>query len=101
MLEQGLIHQTRMALSPVGTQADVDLVASIYEEPWWLEMLGDHNLQAIWHKVWVSISSWDVRALNSVLFVAARLDSKFVFRIFSSALCSFLIITRCIILYVV
>ena len=50
---QGLIHQTRMALSPVGTQADVDLVTSIYEEPWWLEMLGDRNLEAIWHKVWV------------------------------------------------
>ena len=52
LIDQGLIHQTRMALSPVGTQADVDLVASIYEEPWWLEMLGDQNLEAIWHKVW-------------------------------------------------
>jgi hypothetical protein len=38
LIDQGLIHQTRMALSPVGTQADIDLLTSIYEEPWWLQV---------------------------------------------------------------
>ena len=39
LIVQGLIHNTRMALSDAGTQADVDLISTLYEEPWWLDML--------------------------------------------------------------
>jgi len=48
---QGMIHSTRMALSSMGTQADVDLVRELYEERWWLQELAARNLTAVWHRV--------------------------------------------------
>ena len=41
-----------MALSPVGTQADVDLLQSIYIEPWWLEALAARDVTVISHKLY-------------------------------------------------
>lgn len=52
LIVQGLIHSTRMALSPVGTQADVDLLQSIYIEPWWLEALAARDVTVISHKLY-------------------------------------------------
>lgn len=54
LIYQGLIHQTQMALSEAGTQADVDLVAQLYEESWWLEQLAAGDPGAIWHRQWWS-----------------------------------------------
>ena len=51
LIVQGLIHSTRMALSPVGTQADVDLLQRLYIEPWWLEGLIARDLRVIGHKM--------------------------------------------------
>ena len=51
LIYQGMIHSTQMALSRLGTQADVDLVASLYEEPWWLEELARGNTTAVWARV--------------------------------------------------
>lgn len=48
---QGIIHSTRLALSPVGTQADVDLVRNLYEEPWWLQALADKDLLSFGKKL--------------------------------------------------
>jgi len=51
LIVQGLIHSTRMALSPVGTQADVNLLESHYIEPWWLAALAARDLNVIGHKM--------------------------------------------------
>ena len=52
LIVQGIIHNTLMALSPVGTQADVDLVRSLYGEPWWLEALAARDLTVVGDKQW-------------------------------------------------
>lgn len=52
LIVQGLIHNTRMALSPVGTQADVDLLQKLYIEPWWLQGLIARDLTVISHKLY-------------------------------------------------
>jgi hypothetical protein len=44
---QGIIHNTRMALSGMGRQADVDLVTNLYEEVWWLDFLASGNLSSM------------------------------------------------------
>lgn len=54
LIMQGIIHSTRLALSPVGTQADIDLVQRLYQEPWWLEMLAAGDPVAIWRKLFFS-----------------------------------------------
>ena len=46
--DQGIIKHTRMALTDLGTQADVDMAVRFYEERWWLEELAARNLSAIW-----------------------------------------------------
>ena len=51
LIVQGLIHSTRMALSEAGTQADVDLLESIYIEPWWLQALAARDVTVISHKM--------------------------------------------------
>ena len=51
LIVQGLIHSTRMALSPAGTRADVKLLEDIYIEPWWLEALAARDVTVISHKV--------------------------------------------------
>ena len=52
LIVQGLIHSTRMALSEVGTQADVDLLESVYIENWWLEALAARDVTVISHKLY-------------------------------------------------
>jgi hypothetical protein len=52
LIVQGLIHNTRMALSEVGTQADVDLLEHIYIEQWWLEALAARDVTVISHKMY-------------------------------------------------
>ena len=45
---QGMVHNTRMALSPVGTMRDAAVVADIYAEAWWIEALAERDEEAIW-----------------------------------------------------
>jgi hypothetical protein len=52
LIAQGLIHNTRMALSPAGTHADVDLLEGIYIEPWWLAALAARDVTVISHKMY-------------------------------------------------
>jgi hypothetical protein len=52
LIVQGLIHNTRMALSPVGTQADIDLLEKHYIEDWWVEALAARDLTVIGHKLY-------------------------------------------------
>ena len=54
LIVQGIIHSTRLALSPVGTRADVDLVRNLYGEPWWLDALAARDLTVIGHKLFFS-----------------------------------------------
>ena len=57
LIVQGIIHSTRLALSPVGTQADVDLVKNLYEEPWWLAALAARDETVVGHKLVRRLSS--------------------------------------------
>ena len=52
LIVQGLIHSTRMALSPVGTRADVELLERHYIEPWWLQALAARDVTVISHKLY-------------------------------------------------
>ena len=47
-VDQGMIHNSRLALSEVGEQQDVDTLTNGYEEVWWLEQLARRNASAIW-----------------------------------------------------
>lgn len=47
LIYQGIIHNTRLALSVVGQQQDLD-TAEKYEEKWWLAQLAARNVSAIW-----------------------------------------------------
>ena len=60
MQEQGTIKHTLMALSPAGTQADVDIARGLYEEGWWLEGLIAEDLTAVWHRQFFS-HNYEVR----------------------------------------
>lgn len=66
LIYQGLIHSTRMALSSVGVQADVDLITSIYQEPWWLRMLSDGVLDGVWRKAFYP-HNYEVTAFEAYL----------------------------------
>ena len=48
LIFQGMIHNTKMALTPVGKQRDVTVVTELYQEDWWLEQLARRNASAIW-----------------------------------------------------
>ena len=48
LIYQGIIHNSRLALSAVGQQQDVDTIANQYQEDWWLRELAARNLSAIW-----------------------------------------------------
>ena len=43
-----MIHNSRLALSAVGEQQDVDTLTEGYQEEWWLEQLARRNASAIW-----------------------------------------------------
>lgn len=52
---QGMIKHTLMALSEVGTQADIDIVRDHYAEDWWLQaLLAMDPFHAIWHRQFFS-----------------------------------------------
>ena len=63
---QGMVHNTRMALSPVGTMRDVAVVADIYAEAWWIEALAERDEQAIWMRHYYphnyEITAWEAFA---------------------------------------
>eukprot|EP00035_Acanthoeca_spectabilis_P012295 m.219527 g.219527 ORF g.219527 m.219527 type:complete len:991 (+) comp15583_c0_seq1:238-3210(+) len=50
LIYQGMIHNTRVAGSSVGTARDVQVVQSLYQENWWLEALAARNLSQIWQR---------------------------------------------------
>ena len=52
LISQGIIHHSRMAMTPVGRQRDVDLIASLYQEDEWLAALAAKDERAIWQKRW-------------------------------------------------
>jgi hypothetical protein len=51
MGQSGIGH-SRMAMSPVGTQAEVDFLTAFWMEQWWLTMLIARNTSAIWARKW-------------------------------------------------
>lgn len=51
-LNQAGIGHSRMAVSSVGTQADVDFLSNLFREPWWLDMLAARNKSAIYARKW-------------------------------------------------
>jgi hypothetical protein len=60
---QGMVHNTRMALSPVGTMRDAAVVEDIYAEAWWLEALAERDEEAIWMRHYYphnyEITAWE------------------------------------------
>jgi hypothetical protein len=82
LIKQGIIHNTQMALSAVGTQADVDLVKRVYQENWWLEFLASGDSASIWQRQWFS-HNYEVTAFEAYLDMyvltgeQAYLDSVF------------------------
>jgi hypothetical protein len=66
LIYQGLIHQTQMALSEAGTQADVDLVQRMYEEDWWLQQLAARDPGAVWHRQYWS-HNYELTAIEAYL----------------------------------
>jgi hypothetical protein len=61
---QGMVHNTRMALSPVGTWADARVVADLYEEEWWLAALAARDPNAIWMRHYYP-HNYEVTALEA------------------------------------
>jgi hypothetical protein len=47
LIYQGMIHNSRLALSKLGQQQDIDTLFQ-YEEDWWLRQLAARNTSAIW-----------------------------------------------------
>jgi hypothetical protein len=66
LISQGIIHNTLMALSPVGTQADIDLVSQLYGEPWYLEALAALDLNVIGHKLYFA-HNYQLTAIEAYL----------------------------------
>ena len=50
LIKQGIIHNTRLASSEVGTHRDVQVVQELYQESWWLEQLKNRSLDSIWRR---------------------------------------------------
>ena len=50
LIYQGMIHNTRIASSEVGTARDIEVVQDLYEEAWWLEGLTTRNTSMIWQR---------------------------------------------------
>lgn len=66
LIKQGIIHNTQMALSPLGQQQDVDLVANLYEEDWWLQFLSSGDPASVWRRQWFS-HNYEVTAFEAYL----------------------------------
>ena len=64
---QGLIKHTLMALSDLGTEADVDIVRDLYTEDWWLTALLSEDLfHGIWHRQFFS-HNYEITAFEAFL----------------------------------
>jgi hypothetical protein len=62
-----MIKHTLMALSEVGTQADVDIVRNQYQEDWWLAaLLAGDPFHAIWHRTFFS-HNYEITAYEAYL----------------------------------
>lgn len=48
LINQGIIHNTRVALSPIGVEDDFVTARDRYAEQWWLEQLTAKDPAAIW-----------------------------------------------------
>jgi hypothetical protein len=55
-----------MAMSPAGTQADVDVARTLYEEGWWLNALIAEDLTAIWHRQFFA-HNYEVTSFEAML----------------------------------
>jgi len=66
LINQGIIHNTQMALSPLGEQQDVDLVLNLYQETWWLQFLISGDPASIWLRQWFS-HNYEVTAFEAYL----------------------------------
>eukprot|EP00045_Choanoeca_perplexa_P013179 m.147592 g.147592 ORF g.147592 m.147592 type:complete len:838 (+) comp16266_c0_seq1:111-2624(+) len=66
LIYQGMIHNTRLALSPVGTEQDYQLVQTLMQEDWWLRELIARNLSAIWRRNWFP-HNYEVTALEAYM----------------------------------
>lgn len=64
---QGMIKHSLMALSEVGTQADVDILQDLYVEQWWIDaLLRQDEFNAIWHRQFFS-HNYEVTAYEAIL----------------------------------
>ena len=64
---QGMIKHTLMALSELGTQADIDILENLYVEQWWLQALVDRDANhAIWHRQFFS-HNYEITAFEAFL----------------------------------
>jgi hypothetical protein len=50
LIYQGMIHNTRVASSSIGTQRDIQVVQELYQEDWWLRGLAARNQSMIWQR---------------------------------------------------
>ena len=66
LIYQGMIHNTRMALSGLGRQRDVDVVTQLYQENWWLTQLAAEDTSAVWERHWYP-HNYELTALEAYL----------------------------------
>ena len=68
---QGMVHNSRLALSPVGTMRDAAVVADIYAEEWWLQALAARDPKAVWYRHYYphnyEITAWEAFADMAVI----------------------------------
>jgi hypothetical protein len=60
-----MIHNTRVAGSSVGTARDVQVVAELYQESWWLDALANRTQSAVWQRQ--SAHNYEITALEAYL----------------------------------
>ena len=65
-MNQAGIGHTRMAMSSMGTQADIDFMEKLFREDWWLAMLIARNTSAIWARKWYP-DNYEVTTLEAYL----------------------------------
>ena len=63
---EGMIHNTQMALSELGTKRDVAVVRELYQEDWWLRALIAGDPDAIWRRHWYP-HNYEVTAFEAYL----------------------------------
>ena len=67
MQNQGTIKHSLMALSPVGTKADIATATELYQEDWWLTALINEDLfHGVWHRQFFA-HNYEVTALEAFL----------------------------------